>query len=140
MKNAPFFNPFGTKGGVAAFAPQLQANLRARYDWTVNEYKAFASLDGAYTSHQYNEPASYVSGNTPSQIPVPNTTILRYRIAPYATLGGSIGATKDNWTFQIIGSNLLNSHASTFTTTAQFIKAEVPLRPRVIGVKISESF
>ena len=140
VKNAPFFNPFGTKGGVAAFAPQLQANLRARYDWTVNEYKAFASLDGAYTSHQYNEPASYVSGNTPSQIPVPNTTILRYRIAPYATLGGSIGATKDNWTFQIIGSNLLNSHASTFTTTAQFIKAEVPLRPRVIGVKISESF
>ncbi len=140
VKNAPFFNPFGNKGGVSAFSPQLQANLRTRYDWTVGDYRAFASLDGNYTSHQYNEPASYVSGNDPSQIPVPNTTILRYRLAPYATLGGAIGASKDNWTFQLFGSNLLNSHASTFTSTAQFIKAEVPLRPRVIGVKVSESF
>ena len=65
---------------------------------------------------------------------------MRYRIAPYATLGGAIGASKDNWTFQVVGSNLLDSHASTFTTSAQFIKAQVPLRPRVIGVKITESF
>jgi hypothetical protein len=40
----------------------------------------------------------------------------------------------------LVGSNLTNSHASTFTSTAQFIKTEVPLRPRVISIKISESF
>ena len=88
----------------------------------------------------YNQPANYPSGDLPSQNPVPNTTQLRYRLAPSATFGGSIGVTKDNWTLQLIGSNLLNSHVSTFTTSAQFIKAEVPLRPRVIGLKISESF
>jgi outer membrane receptor protein involved in Fe transport len=135
-----FVNPFGAKGAVSAFSPQMQANLRARYDWTVSDYKAFASLDGNYTSHMYNEPATYLSGNNADQNPIPNTTTLRYRLAPYATLGGSIGVTKDNWTFQIFGSNLLNSNASTFTTSAQFIKAQVPLRPRVVGVKISQSF
>ena len=140
IKGKPFVNPFGVKGGISAFSPQLQAELRARYDWNVADYKAFASLDGSYTSHMYNQPANYPSGLDASQNPVPSTTQLRYRIAPYATLGGAIGASKDNWTFQIVGSNLLDSHASTFTTSAQFIKAQVPLRPRVIGVKITESF
>ena len=140
IKGTPYGNPLGVKGGVSAFSPQMQAELRARYDWTVSDYKAFASLDSAYTSHMYNQPASYPSGLQPSQNPVPNTTQLRYLLAPYATLGGALGVTKDNWTFQLVGSNLFDSHASTFTTSAQFIKAQVPLRPRVVGIKISESF
>jgi hypothetical protein len=38
------------------------------------------------------------------------------------------------------GTNLSNSHASVFTSTAQFIAAEVPLRPRVLGLTIGYSF
>ena len=38
------------------------------------------------------------------------------------------------------GQNLSNSDASTFTSSAQFIKSEVPLRPRVFGVKIGFKF
>jgi hypothetical protein len=41
---------------------------------------------------------------------------------------------------QIYGSNLSNSDASVFTSTAQFIKSEVPLRPRVIGLTIGYKF
>ena len=48
--------------------------------------------------------------------------------------------SKDNWTAQVYGTNLSNSDASTFTSSAQFIKSEVPLRPRVIGVKIDYKF
>ena len=43
-------------------------------------------------------------------------------------------------TLALYGQNLLDSHASTFTTSAQFIKAQIPLRPRVVGIKISDSF
>jgi len=36
--------------------------------------------------------------------------------------------------------NLANSNASTFISTGQFIVAQTPLRPRVIGVSIGYSF
>ncbi len=49
----------------------------------------------------------------------------------YTTLDAAIGVTKDNWNAEFYGENLTNSHASTFTSSAQFIKSEVPLRPRV---------
>jgi iron complex outermembrane receptor protein len=40
----------------------------------------------------------------------------------------------------VYGTNLFDSHASTFTSSAQFIKSEVPLRPRVIMAKIAAKF
>jgi len=40
----------------------------------------------------------------------------------------------------LYGTNLSNSHASTFTSSAQFIEAQVPLRPRVLGVTIGWGF
>ena len=129
----------GQKGGVAAFSPPLQANLRVRYEWETNGYKAFASLGGAYTSHYYNEPSSYVMG-TDANLSPPNTTFLRFRMAPYATSDASIGFKRDNWTVSIDASNLLNSHASTYTNTNQFIKEETPLRPRVVMMKVAETF
>ncbi len=48
--------------------------------------------------------------------------------------------TYDKWYAQMYGQNLGNSHASTFTSSAQFIKSEVPLRPRVMGLKIGLQF
>ena len=139
IKGQPFQNPMGQKGGVAAFSPPLQANLRVRYEWETNGYKAFASLGGAYTSHYYNEPSSYVMG-TDANLSPPNTTFLRFRMAPYATSDASIGFKRDNWTVSIDASNLLNSHASTYTNTNQFIKEETPLRPRVVMMKVAETF
>ena len=41
---------------------------------------------------------------------------------------------------QFNGTNLGNSDASVFTSSAQFIKAEVPLRPRVLGFTIGYKF
>ena len=45
-----------------------------------------------------------------------------------------IGVTKDNWTAQLTGSNLSNSMRPTNITSGQFIKAEIPLRPRVMNL------
>ena len=85
----------------------------------------------------YNQPATYESGNG---VTIPTTTYLRYLQPDYITADGSVGATFNNFTFSVYGTNLLNSHASTFTSSAQFIKSEVPLRPRVIMAKIAAKF
>jgi len=140
INGKPFVNPFGVKGGISAFSPQLQANLRGRYDWSINDYNAFVQVGASYTGKQYNQPANYTPGSDPSESPIPDTTYLRYEMPAYTLVDAQIGVSRDHWTFQIVGSNLTNSHASTFTSTAQFIKSEVPVRPRVIGLKVSESF
>jgi hypothetical protein len=40
----------------------------------------------------------------------------------------------------VYGENLANSNASTFTSTDQFIIAQTPLRPRVIGAAFGYKF
>jgi iron complex outermembrane receptor protein len=84
-----------------------------------------------------NQPASYVPG---ANVLVPTTTYLRYNQPGYTTLNASVGVTKDNWYAEIYGTNLTDSHASTFTSSAQFIKSEVPLRPAVIMLKVGAHF
>jgi len=133
----PFANPFGTVGSTPAFSPAFQGNLRARYDWTFGEYKPYATFGGSYTGSMYNQPATYPSGNG---VLIPGTTQLRYLQPAYATFDAAIGVKKDKWTAELYATNLLDSHASTFTSSAQFIKSEVPLRPRVVMVKVSSSF
>ena len=86
---------------------------------------------------QNNTPSSFPSGEG---ILIPSTTWLRYKMPAYNTYDASIGVSKDSWTATLYGTNLSDSNASTFTTSGQFIKAEVPLRPRVIGVKLGYKF
>jgi iron complex outermembrane recepter protein len=133
----PLFNLLGSKGSVAAFSPDLQFNVRARYDFTLNEYKAFFMADVNYISGMWNQPASYSSG---AGVLVPYATTLRYYQPGYSTYDASFGVTRDNWTAELYGTNLSNSDASTFTSSAQYIKSEVPLRPRVLAMKIGYKF
>jgi iron complex outermembrane receptor protein len=133
----PFVNPFGAPGTVPAFSPDFQGNIRARYDWTIDNFNPFVQVGASYTGSMYNQPATYTSGNG---VTVPNTTFLRYLQPGYTTFDAALGVTFDKWSAQIYGQNLGNSHASTFTSSAQFIKSEVPLRPRVMGLKLGVNF
>jgi outer membrane receptor protein involved in Fe transport len=142
VKGQPYPNPFGVIGGAAPYSPLVKMNLVGRYDWEMQAFpgfRNFVSLNGDFATHTYNEPSNYISGDSASQI-VPNTTYLRYLIPGYAILGGSMGFAKDQWTVTLFGTNLLNSHVSTFTSSGQFIKAETPLRPRVIDLHIARTF
>jgi iron complex outermembrane recepter protein len=65
---------------------------------------------------------------------------LRYDQPGYTVYDAAIGVAKDQWTAEFYGQNLSNSDASTFTSSAQFIKSEVSLRPRVLGLKIGMKF
>jgi outer membrane receptor protein involved in Fe transport len=129
----PYPNPYGVVGGVAAFSPKWQGNIRVRKEWRVGDYLAFAAAGLSYTGPMFNQPANYVSGDG---VLIPSTTYLRYHMPGYTTVDASFGVTYDRWDATIFGENLSNSHASTFTSSAQWIKSEVPLRPMVIGVKV----
>jgi len=143
-------SPFGVIGAVTPFSPHVQANARARYDWAGKaDFNWFVSGGVSYTGSMYNQPATYPSGNQvdnnttfagPNGVIIPGTTVLRYKMPGYALVDASFGFTHDNVTLTIFGENLTNTHASTFTSSAEFIKTQVPVRPLIYGMKISSKF
>jgi iron complex outermembrane receptor protein len=139
VKSAAYTNPFGELGTRAPFSPPWQFNLRGRYDWTVAGYDAFATVGASHIGPQSNEPASFPDGNDPAQNP-PTTTLLRYQIPGYTTYDAAIGASKDNWAVQLQAANLGDSNAVTNISSGQFIKSQIPLRPRVVTFLASYKF
>ena len=136
-ENVPLQNPLGSVGANPAFSPTIEYNLRARYDWHMNDYKMFFMVGAEHVGDMQNEPSSFQSG---AGALVPTTTWLRYDQPAYTTYDAAVGIAKDQWHVEAYGTNLGNSDASLFTSSAQFIKAEVPLRPRVLGLKVGFKF
>jgi outer membrane receptor protein involved in Fe transport len=139
VKGQPYTNPYGVLGTRPPFSPPWMFNVRARYDWSFNEYKPFAWVGASHIGPQSNQPASFPDGNDPSQA-VPTTTLLRYEIPGYTTYDGAIGVQRDSWTAQITGSNLTNVYGPTNISSGQFIKSEIPLRPRVFMAMVNWKF
>jgi iron complex outermembrane recepter protein len=133
---APADAVFGPQGGVPAFSPKLEYNVRARYDWAISDYKAFIMAGANHVGGMFNQ----IDNGTTNFVGNPTTTLLRYFQPGYTTYDASAGVAKDNWTAEAYGTNLGNSDASTFTSSAQFIKSEVPLRPRIVGLRIGYKF
>jgi len=135
-------NTFGATGVPTAFSPPLQYNVRARYDFIMGDYKAFWQIGMLHVGHQYNNSNTDPTINGDSLWPSHpiTTTIWRFEMPGYTTYDASIGVSKDNWNLSVFGSNLTNVSASTFTSTSQFVKAEVPLRPQVLGLKLGYKF
>ena len=137
-QNTALLNPLGAVGATPAFSPTLQWNLRARYDWRFSgDYAAFINVGASYTGSMNNEPSSF----TPA-VPgtVPTTTWLLYNQPSYTVYDAQCGVAKDRWQAVLFGQNLSNSSASTFTSSGQFIESQVPLRPRVLGLRISFTY
>ena len=136
-QNVPLQNPLGSVGATPAFSPTTEYNLRARYDWHISDYKMFFSVGAQHVGDMQNEPSSFQSG---AGVLVPTTTWLRYDQPAYTTYDASLGIAKDRWHVEAFGTNLSNSDASLFTSSAQFIQSQVPLRPRVLGIKVGMNF
>jgi iron complex outermembrane recepter protein len=143
VNGLPYTNPYGVNGTRPPFSPPWMFNLLARYDWTAGTYNPFAWVGASHIASMSNEPANFPDGNAPSENPPsgwPTTAMLRYQIPGYTTYDGGFGVAKDNWTAQIQGHNLSNAYGPTTISSGQFIKAEVPLRPRVITFLIGYRF
>jgi len=137
----PFTNPFGTIGSTPPFSPKFEGDIRVRYEWVVGaDYKAHAQVGGQYQTSMFNQAATYPGPTTPQCSGIPLTTLCRYEMPGYGTVDASIGVAKDKWSVELYGTNLADSHASTLTSSEQFIKSEVPLRPRVVALRIASDF
>jgi outer membrane receptor protein involved in Fe transport len=131
-------NPFGPIGAPSADAPPIQFSLRARYEWTMGDgYRPFVQASVHHNGISFTQAGANPNYSSSGSI---STSRLRFEIPAYSTVAASAGVAKDAWTFTVYGENLANSNASTFISTDQFIVAQTPLRPRVIGGSFSYSF
>jgi outer membrane receptor protein involved in Fe transport len=131
----PVQSPFGSIGSTTPYSPKVQGNIRGRYEWAGRgDYNWFVGAGVSYNGPMWNQPSTYPSGDGVS---VPGTTLLRYHMKGYALLDANFGFKHNNWTMSVFGQNLTNTHASTFTSSAQFIKSELPLRPMTYGIKFA---
>jgi outer membrane receptor protein involved in Fe transport len=146
INGQPYTNPYGVLNTAPAFSPAMEFNLRARYDFSIFDYRSFVTVGANHIGSERNEPASFPDGNLETTAGgclvsgIPNTTLCKYTMPGYTTYDAAIGMSKDSWTVQLTGNNITNSDASTHTASNQFIKTQVPLRPRVLTVQIGYKF
>ena len=134
-----YTSPWGAAGTSAPFAPPAMFNLRARYDWSAGSYRPFAMVSAGHIAGMSNAPASYPDGAA-SAGSSPSSALLRYTIPAYTIYDASVGVATDTWSAQITGSNLTNVYAATNVTSGEFIKADIPLRPRVLMAQFGLRF
>jgi len=65
---------------------------------------------------------------------------VRFVNPAYGLFDAAVGVGKDKWTVQVFGQNLADKNVSLFTSTSQFVVAETPNRPRVLGVQFGYKF
>jgi iron complex outermembrane recepter protein len=111
--------------------------VRARYEWTFGDYVPFLQFGATHSAHSFTQ-----AGSNPliAQDGIVRTGRLRFENPAYSTFDASAGVAKDAWWVNIYGQNLANSNASTFVSTDQFIVAQTPLRPRVLGLSLGYKF
>jgi outer membrane receptor protein involved in Fe transport len=123
-------SPYGNIGSPSANAPPIQFSLHARYEWSLNGYTPFVQAGANHSGHSFTQaganPTYAVGGAVQSSRG-------RFENPAYSTYDASLGIAKDAWYVTLYGENISNSNASTFISTDQFIVAQTPLRPRVIG-------
>ena len=135
---APITNPFGPVGSPSANAPPIQFSLRARYEWALpGGYETFVQVGATHSGHSFTQAGS---NPTIAQAGAVSTGRLRFENPAYTTYDASIGVSKDAWYANLFGENLSNSNASVFVSTDQFIVAQTPLRPRVLGLQVGYKF
>jgi outer membrane receptor protein involved in Fe transport len=134
----PVTNPYGPIGSPSANSPPLQFSLRVRYEWEYSGYIPYVQAGATHSGHSFTQ-----AGSNPSiadNSGAITTGRLRFENPAYTTFDASIGVSKDAWWVSAFGENLANSNKSVFVSTDQFIVAQTPLRPRVLGVQFGYKF
>jgi len=134
---SPVPNPYGPIGAPSADAPPMQYSLRARYEWNMAGFTPFVQFGTTHSGHSFTQAGS---NPTFAQAGALTTSRLRFENPSYSTYAASFGVAKDAWYVNVYAENLSNSSASTFVSTDQFIVAQTPLRPRVVGATFGYKF
>lgn len=142
----PLANPFGPRGAPTADSPPIHYTLLLRYDFPINAGSYFGYLNGAVGHIQFgmqHQGHSYTqAGSNPPFLPgeTIDTGRARFNDPAYTIYDASVGVSQGRWSITAYGENLTNSNAAVFTSTDQFIVAQTPLRPRIVGVRFGYSF
>jgi outer membrane receptor protein involved in Fe transport len=117
-------NVFGVAGDPAAMAPELQANVRARYEWERNDYGYYWQLGAVYMDERRSAANRLQTALLDS----------------YTDLSLSAGVSKGNWTAELVVTNLTDRDEAEFASSSQFIETINPPRPRTIAVQFGYKF
>ena len=111
-------------GSPLAFAPELQGNLRARYEWDWGAYSAHVMPQIVYSDEAFTDIVE----------------INKIKLDSWTTLALSAGLARDNWRAEIYGENLTNE-AAQYSGNFTYDRARITLaRPRTIGVRVGVDF
>ena len=112
-------------GDSLAFAPERQANLQARYEWTTD-----SGLTAHIMPHLAHSASSY------SDI----IRINRDRIAGWTLMGLTAGVTSDTWGAELYIDNLTDERAELARNYINDRERVSYARPRTMGVRMTYNF
>lgn len=114
-----------TLGDSLAYAPERQANLRARYEWSVGSGMiAHVMPQIAHSASSYSDIVS----------------INRDKLNSWTLFGFSAGVTSDTWSAELFAENLSDERAE-IARSYNFDRDRVNyVRPRTMGVRVSYDF
>ncbi len=125
-------NPAGTVGSSLAGAPTFQGNFRARYEFAIDSYHAFAQTGVVHQSSSFSTTDRLtvdLQGNS-----------IAYDLPGFTTYDAALGAGKDGWVVQAYGENLTDTRAELFANYSLGYKAVTVNRPRTIGLRMTYNF
>jgi iron complex outermembrane recepter protein len=119
-------NPYGPLDSTLAQSPAFQGNLRARYEFTIGDYRPFVQVGGQHQAHSHSSTGYSQFNDQPG----------------YSTYDASAGVSKDAWTAQLYCQNLTDTRAELYidTFTGLPMKEITVNRPRTVGLKFSYKF
>jgi outer membrane receptor protein involved in Fe transport len=115
---------FGETGTEMANSPELQFNVRARYEWAWGDFNPYVGAAVQYQDESYSSA----------------TEVNRYVMPSWTTWDAAVGIGRNRWNAELYAVNLTDENKSLYTTGSQFIIVEVPMRPRTIGLRFGYSF
>ncbi|MGO9426856.1 MAG: TonB-dependent receptor [Steroidobacteraceae bacterium] len=137
-------NPFGELGSPLANSPEFQGNIRARYEFVVNDYKPFVQVGATTQTYSYSTTDRLTQTLA---TPMPGTgapggppTGVDFKNPGYSTFDASAGVGKDAWTASLYVDNLGNKLAWPYSFYAEYVKADTIIRPRTAGLRFSYKF
>lgn len=112
------------EGDELAFAPSFQANLVARYEWSIGDKVAHVMPHLAHSEESFSD----------------IVTINRSRINGWTMLGVTTGITDDNWSAELYVDNLTDERAELSRNFINDRHRVSYARPRTVGVRFTYNF
>ena len=113
------------EGAPLAYAPEMQFNIRARYEWDYGDgLVAHIMPSVVYSDKQFSDIIK----------------INRDEIDSYALVNLSVGVTADSWTGELYIDNVMDQHAELSRNYVNDVERVTPARPMTIGLRFARDF